>query len=163
MEPAWRAHYFLPGAYVVTKLGSARWSGVVSVVSREAVLGLRFGLVGAAATILHILAVVAVIGLWGISALQANVAAFSLAVLVSFLGNYYWTFGEPGRPMVALSRFIFIALVGFLVNNAALAVVLDRAWFSPVLASVCCAAIVPVVSFAGSRLWGFRPGSPDRV
>lgn len=122
---------------------------------REAVFGVRFALVGLCATAIHVTSVVVLITVVGISALPANVIAFCCSFFVSFIGNYLWTFGVPGRPFVALSRFLVIAVTGFLANNTMLVLLLGGGQ-SAAYAAVVSAAVVPCVSFLGSRLWGFK-------
>lgn len=127
---------------------------------RELLIAGRFGLIGIAATALHVSVVWVLIVHAATPALLANLLAFSCAFGVSFIGNYLWTFGAPGRPRRALFRFLVIALSAFAANNAVLALVLSLGWVEQATVAIGAAAIVPVVSFLGSRFWGFKQDLP---
>jgi putative flippase GtrA len=122
---------------------------------RELRTATRFGLIGATATMIHVSMVWVLVAKTNAPVLLANLIAFALAFGVSFYGNYVWTFGRPGKPRRALARFVIIALLAFAANNALLALMLTFAWFSPSASAVSAAAVVPVVSFFGSRFWSF--------
>jgi putative flippase GtrA len=131
-------------------------AGVLAKAGRECWIAARFGLVGMTATTLHVAVVWVLIVQAGLSALLANLVAFSCAFAVSFAGNYLWTFDTPGSPHRALVRFLLIAASAFAVNNGLLVLLLSREWLSEPTAAIAAAAAVPLISFVGSRLWGFR-------
>ena len=78
---------------------------------------LRFGLVGAAATLLHVLLAVGLVEAAALSPLSANLAAFCAALAVSYLGNLRWTFALRGAHRTRFPRFATIALLGLLLNQ----------------------------------------------
>lgn len=121
---------------------------------RELVTFVRFGCVGIAATLLHII-VVWLLLKTGLAPLSANALAFLSAFLISFIVNYIWTFRTPGNPRRAMVRFFIIAASAFFFNTLLLSFLLKGGWFSPVTSAVLSASIVPVISFSASRLWGF--------
>jgi len=113
---------------------------------------LRFGLVGALATLVHVAvasALLAFAGQWQVW--LVNFVAFSVAFWVSFFGHRYFTFRAPGSP----ARFLGAALTGLAVNNGCLALAL---WATgQKMISITLAAIAaPAVVFMISRLWVFR-------
>lgn len=91
-----------------------------------------------------------------INPILANTLAFCVALVVSFFGNYIWTFGAPGQPRRALARFFIIALSAFALNTALLALLLHGKWFSPVASVVISASIFPLFTYLASRLWAFK-------
>ena len=123
---------------------------------REVVIATRFGLVGIAATTIHIVVVWLVLNQTGSSPISANTLAFTIAFGISFLGNYIWTFRSPGSPRRAMFRFFLISASAFLVNTLLLTLLVHGGWFSPVVSAIFSASVVPVISFAASRLWGFN-------
>jgi putative flippase GtrA len=123
---------------------------------RECLTAARFGLVGAAATIVHVSVAWTLIVNVDTPVLLANLIAFALAFGVSFVGNYVWTFRVPGRPHRAFARFVVIALSAFAANNVLLVSMLSLNCCKQSTAAVGAAAVVPAVTFLGSRLWGFR-------
>jgi putative flippase GtrA len=56
----------------------------------------KFGIVGVLATIVHTLIFAVVMQTGEPSALLANTVAFFIALIVSFLGNAWWTFRREG-------------------------------------------------------------------
>jgi putative flippase GtrA len=112
----------------------------------------RFGLVGGAATVIHLATAWILLWQWpGISPFIANLIAFLLAFQVSFWGHSRFTFGSEGSP----ARFLVVSGSGFLLNNALLALLLLTGFFSS-FAAICLAAfLVPLFVFLASKFWVF--------
>lgn len=125
-------------------------------VLKELLIVARFGVIGITATALHIGMVWTLVTHTGLPVLLANLVAFLCAFVLSFTGNYIWTFSAPGSPGQAMRRFFLISLIAFLANSTLLAAILASGWLSPRLAAVASASIVPGITFLASRLWGFR-------
>lgn len=121
---------------------------------------LRFGLVGALATLLHMTIGVTLIGS-GWEALSANVIAFPVAFLVSFLGHSGFSFADHDMPMArALRRFLLVAVAGFAVNEMLLALLLWTGMVAQAVALVAATGCAALFSFAVSRNWAFRKAQP---
>jgi putative flippase GtrA len=116
----------------------------------------RFGIVGVIATAVHVLVVWVLLNYTNLPVLIANAFAFLTAFGVSFSGHYFWTFQNPGNPGRAIRRFLLISTGGFAMNTLFLAAMLRIGWFSPFIAAVVSIAVIPLVTFLASRLWGFR-------
>ena len=127
-------------------------SGVV----REFLFASRFGLVGGAATIVHIVIVSLLIANTDLPILVANLIAFLAAFGISFSGNYIWTFGSPGSPHSAMRRFLIISTSAFAANSLLLASLTSANYLSPTVSAVSAAAIVPLFTYTASRFWGFK-------
>ena len=123
---------------------------------REILIAARFGLVGLLSTTVHIAIVWFLLRETSITPILANTIAFLMAFGISFTGNYFWTFRSPGSPRRAMFRFFLIAVCAFAANTLLLAFLVKNSWFSPVISAVFSASVVPVISFAASRLWGFK-------
>jgi putative flippase GtrA len=126
----------------------------------------RFAVVGAAATLVHMLVVWLLIEQASLPPLLANLLAFLTAFAVSFSGHYLWTFGAPGNPVRAMRRLFVISGSAFAVNTVLLAALLRAGWLTPSAAAVIAAGVVPAITFVASRVWGFRTaagasGHPD--
>lgn len=128
---------------------------------RELVTATRFGLVGIAATSVHIVVVWLVLNQAGSNLFSANTLAFAIAFGISFLGNYIWTFRSPGSPRRAMFRFFLISGSAFLVNTLILTFLVHGGWFSPMMSAIFSAAVVPAITFFASRLWGFKYNGKD--
>jgi putative flippase GtrA len=121
----------------------------------------RFGTIGLTAATIHVLVFTASIELAGLAPLVANVVAFGIAVLVSFLGHFQWTFrgqtagGGRHRQRIAFARFIIVALTGLALNSLAVYVVVNLLAWPYQCAIVLMISVVPLVVFALSKFWAF--------
>jgi len=121
----------------------------------ELLVASRFGLVGLAATAVH-LAIVTLLIRAGLAPLLANLLAFLCAFGVSFCGHYFWTFRSSAGIASAVLRFFLIAVGGFFINSALLAMLLRWTTLENTTCALIAVLIVPVLSFFASRLWGFK-------
>lgn len=129
---------------------------------RELMLAARFAIVGVLATATHVLLVWWLMHVLAMPPQWANFLAFLGAFGVSFLGNYHFTFGAPGKWQAALPRFLGTSLAAYGLNALTLAALLHMGQVAPFTAALIAAACVPGFSFAASRLWVFRvPPSPS--
>jgi len=126
----------------------------------EFLLAIRFGLVGILATAIHIATLWMLLSNTLLPVLVANTIAFINAFGFSFAGNYLWTFGAPGSPRRAMSRFFTISVSAFALNSVLLGAILKLGWFEPALAAIGSAVVIPVITFSASRFWGFNYSSP---
>lgn len=120
----------------------------------------RFGTVGLAATVTHVVMFTASIELAGLRPLIANLAAFAVAVLVGFVGHFHWTFRDhPGRrerrQSLLLIRFVVVALTGLALNSLVVYLVVDVAHLPYPYAIAVMVLFVPIPIFALNRLWAF--------
>jgi putative flippase GtrA len=112
----------------------------------------RFGVVGALATLAHALTFAAAIELGHLRPLLANFLGFGLALCVSFLGHFHWTFRAEARergpdiPSMFL-RFALVALAGLLLNSLIVVVVLERLGFDYRVAMLLMVSVVPLLLF----------------
>ena len=122
--------------------------------------GLRFGLIGAISTLVHISAFVFCIELLQIRPFIANFSAFGIAVLIGFVGHFSWTFkhhtqADRRKWMPALIRFVIVSLIGLGLNSMIVYGVVDMSHLSYVYAIVLMLTITPAVVFVLSKLWAF--------
>lgn len=120
----------------------------------------RFSVVGIGATLVHMAVFVVTIELLDLSAMNANLAAFLVAFVVSFVGHWNWTFWhgvQRQSVIVPMLRFAGVALVGFGLN-AAIVFSVTRTFALPYFwALIPMATLVPLCTFLLSRRWAFRP------
>lgn len=122
--------------------------------------GLKFGVIGIAATITHVTAFIVWIEMVGMAPLWANVAAFFTAVMVGFIGHFFWTFrdhgvAEMGRWKAALPRFIVVSLIGLGLNSVSIYMVVNVLSMSYWYAVVVMVTAVPICMFTLSKSWVF--------
>lgn len=117
---------------------------------------IRFGMIGLLATAVHATVGIGLHSLAGASPLMANGIAFSVAVVIGFLGHSRVTFPDARADHAAFVRFAVTAVTGFALNQLIVWAVTERLghpyWLSLGLA----VAIVPAATFVALRLWAFR-------
>ncbi|EFO33499.1 putative GtrA family protein [Roseibium sp. TrichSKD4] len=129
----------------------------------EAATASRFALVGIAATLTHSVVALAALQSEMFGAYGSNILGFIVAFVVSFAGHNFWSFkprrhhGTTGRRM---ARFLLIAVMGFLANNVVLTACLQFTNWPATVGLIFSIAIVPVLSFLGSRFWAFSGSIP---
>ena len=117
----------------------------------------RFGVVGALATGVHVAVFIGLIELLDVDPFWANLPAFSAAVLVSYFGNLVWTFDMQAAGLGRLPRFVLIALIGLVANQAIVLLIVDVLSQSHRLAIAVVVVVVPTMTYLGSRWWAFAP------
>lgn len=117
---------------------------------------IKFGLIGALATGVHMLIGLVLIGS-GCTPLIANALAFGTAFLTSFIGHLGFSFADRDTDLATAAwRFACVAVAGFLVNESLLIVVLEHSDIKGIWAlclSTFCAALL---TFNLSKYWAFR-------
>ena len=116
----------------------------------------RFGTVGVAATLIHLgVAWIAARG-FGVAPFAANALGFLAAFACSYLGHFYWTFGQRSGHPVRLPRFIVVSGFGFALTNLIVWIVVSLGERAFELALLVILFAVPVSTWALSRFWAFR-------
>ena len=124
-------------------------------------LYLKFGLVGGVATTTHVVVFVILIEVFALHPLLANVFAFGIAVVVSFMGHFYWTFRSKtlthfaSRQQIytAFAKFFVVALLGLTLNSQAVYLVVEVLTLSYVYAVIPMVGVVPIILFTLSKYW----------
>ena len=122
----------------------------------EAILLYRFVIIGVLAAIVHMSLAWVLIERSDVAPFISNLAGFSAAFTVSFLGQYLWTFRSQRHWAAAVWRFAAIAATAFAVNNALLFLLLRLGWLADSHATVLAACVIPVVSYLGNRFWALK-------
>jgi putative flippase GtrA len=118
---------------------------------------LTFIAVGSTAAAVHWCTVVALVQAWGAAPLLANLGGWMVAFVISFSGQYHFTFRDHGAPIgQALRRFLPLSLAGFWANELGYAALLRWTpwpyWLDLGLVLVA----VAVFTYLLSRRWAFR-------
>lgn len=119
----------------------------------------KFGLVGALATLAHMV-VGAVLIHVGLAAVVANPVAFIAAFFLSFSGHYAFSFADRRSTLwKSLKRFFLVACAGFLTNQLLLCTILLFLFVPEIHALLISTGVVAVMTFSLSKTWAFRnPG-----
>ncbi len=122
---------------------------------------LWFLIVGASAAAVHFSVLVSVVNLSTIGPAWANVIAFLIAFVVSFLGHFYLTFranaSEKNATLPILIKWFVSSVTGFLANQTLF--VLGLNWFGDryyILIWLVVTGIITVMTFALGKLWAFK-------
>ncbi|AZN37822.1 MAG: hypothetical protein RL571_1523 [Pseudomonadota bacterium] len=116
---------------------------------------LKFGIVGLAATGLHLLLALVLL-YFGVNVYLANSGAFLGAFVLSYIGHNYWTFSMSSWHPGTLLKSFLLASIGFLTNNILLTFLLKIAMFNEGMALFFSLLLVPLLSYFGSRIWVFK-------
>jgi putative flippase GtrA len=118
----------------------------------------RFVGVGSVATFMHVAAAL-IANLLGAPPLAANTIGFICSVTVSYLGNFYWTFGGASEHRQSLGRFATMCALAFALTTA-IAYVVQSILAGPfAVALLLMIVIVPPMNFLLGRLWVFKPSA----
>lgn len=114
-----------------------------------------FGLVGILATLTHYLIALLVVKWAGVGVLYANVFAYCVAVVVSFLGHSRLTFRadlDRGR----FAKFVAASLSALAVSQSLLFVLTRLAIFDYQVNILAAVFVVPLYSFILNKFWVYR-------
>lgn len=117
----------------------------------------KFAFVGSIATAIHAGLFVFIIEAKIATALQANFIAFAVAFLISFLGQYHWTFRNSSETHWAkkMAKFMIVALIGLGLNTAAVYIIVDKLLLPYLYAVLFMVTVVPVTTFVINKKWAF--------
>lgn len=115
----------------------------------------RFSSVGGLATVFHVVVAVLTRDAFGFSPLQANLAGFCGALILSYVGHAYFTFGTTLKGSQQIFRFLFVAVSGLAVSTATVWCLNIKLTLPFEFAMVAVAVLVPAASYVAMRLWVF--------
>lgn len=116
----------------------------------------QFSGVGAVATLVHYMVLIALVQLFSTNAVVASSAGALAGACVAYTLNYRYTFRSDKRHVEALSKFMLVAAVGFLVNGVCMVALTEILGFHYLFSQIVTTAIVLVWTFSGNQFWTFR-------
>ncbi len=116
---------------------------------------IRFGIVGVAAMAVH-WCVVALLVPQGLTPLLANIIGFCIAFNVSYFGHHHWTFASTEATKTTLWRFLGVAVLGFITNEAMYAALLRFTALDYRAALFIVLIAVAGATYLLSHFWAFR-------
>jgi putative flippase GtrA len=115
-----------------------------------------FFIVGCAAAGTHWLCAVTSVGMFDIHPPLANFIGWSIAVMVSFLGHYFFTFRHQEKSFVpAIRRFLIISICGFVMNELMFLYFLKHTIIPYYWLLAMVLIVIAVLTFMFSRYWAF--------
>ena len=116
---------------------------------------LRFGVVGIAATLVHLGTLRLGVERAGIPPAIANGIAFSAAVGVTYLGQALWVFRRSDHSLARFRRFAVSVLGGLLANVGIMAFAVQVLGLHYLVGFVAALTLVPAGTFVVNKLWVF--------
>lgn len=117
---------------------------------------LAFLSVGAAAALVHLTVVYLLVEFVAWPPAQANVAAFAVAFLVSYLGQRRFTFGGAAPWQSSVWRWGMVSVMGFALNQLLFTQALQRLPKQPYLLLLTAVTLlVAAISFLLGKVWAF--------
>ena len=125
-------------------------------IKNEALMLLRFSIVGIIATLVHIGLVWVLITRLSVGPYTGNAISFLIAFGVSFTGQYILTFRSTRALSDAIKRFFLVSFSAFGLNNIILALLLTIGFFPDYIAAILAVFIIPIYTYLLGRFWAFR-------
>lgn len=124
----------------------------------------RFVSVGAVATIIYLLAYLALDMAFGIPAVTASAAAYLMGMAASWFGQSRFTFRDASRSNRDLLRFVLTSIYGSAVAIVAVQFAESGLGIPPFWGALFTCAFVPVASFLAMNFWVFHnPGATSKT
>lgn len=116
----------------------------------------RFGIVGVAATVIHVAVFTMLVELLRVAPVVASVPAFITAMLASYSVNHRWTFSASGSHGVYLPKYAVVAVLGLALNVLITYLIVNVLgyWYGLALALV--VTVVPTATYLLNRNWAFK-------
>ncbi len=116
----------------------------------------RFGIVGVSAAAVNFLMVVIIVENAQWDPLLANIVAFLLAFIVSYIGHRFWTFNHKTHKKSSLTKFLIVAVNSFICNEGLFAILLHTTSVHYTTALIITIFVVAIITFIFSKLWAFK-------
>lgn len=117
---------------------------------------IRFGIVGGSSAAVNFLGVFILVELSPLKPLVANIIAYLIASIISYLGHYNWTFASNAAHQKSVFKFYIMLALNLLLNEALYALFLYVFSLNYQVALVLTILIVPIVTFIASKRWVYR-------
>jgi putative flippase GtrA len=115
-----------------------------------------FFVVGCAAAGTHWVCAVASVVIFDIRPALANFIGWSIAVIVSFFGHYFFTFRHQKKTLLpAIRRFLAISVFGFSINELTFMYFLRHTGIPYYWLLAIILVAIAVLTFVFSRYWAF--------
>lgn len=119
---------------------------------------IKFIIVGSLAAFVHLGILRLLVVYMVASPLQANVMAFAVAFVISYIGQRFWTFNhKKHNHKGSILRFLTTQLLcGLALNQGFFAALLTFTQISYFLASFIVLITMPIVTYTLSKYWAFK-------
>ena len=138
---------------MIVKVGGVSTS-LKRVISKRVI---SYGVVGAAATLIHALVALALLELLALPAQWANLAGWVVALVASYTGQACYTFSDLSEPSLkTFARFVGASGALFVANVVALEGLLRSAVLPPAISVALAIGLQATLGYIVQRRWVFR-------
>ena len=118
---------------------------------------IKFTGVGAIGTLAHYITLVCLVQLvTSLNVVLASSVGALIGAIVNYFLNYHFTFESNKSHTEALSKFVTIASMGFVLNGLLMALLAQKLFIHYLLAQIITTGIVLIWNFLGNHFWTFR-------
>lgn len=117
---------------------------------------IRFGLAGIVATLCHMGTLIILVEYFEYIPLLASTIGFLLAVIVSYILNYRFTFIVRGNHFLFFSRYLVVCATGLVINTSIMFFTVNFLKWWYVIGQVSTLIIVPIINFTLNKFWAFN-------
>jgi putative flippase GtrA len=123
----------------------------------------RFGVVGACATLVYVAVAGPANEAFGILPVVASLLGVTASLGVSYFGHLFFSFRVEPNHGEFLWRFVLIAALSFGLSGGATWLVANVMELSPRFAIATVIVVIPIVNYVCNRCWVFKPGITAQI
>lgn len=120
---------------------------------------MKFLGVGAFATLLQYVLLIAQVELFAIDVVLASCIGFAISATFNYLLNYYLTFNSSERHSVAALRFSMVVSAGLLLNAILMFILYTKIGLQYLIAQMLATLVVLCFNFLAHRNWTYKATS----
>ena len=116
---------------------------------------IKFGIIGISNTLINWI-IFFLLNLVEVNYILANIIAYSLATINSYIWNSKWVFKYNNEKLVSSLKFIIVNLVGLILNTIILFILVDMFNINKIISLVMATGVVMILNYISNRLWVFK-------
>jgi len=118
---------------------------------------IKFSIVGFINTAVSYLVFFILLEIGHVAYLLSSILAYLVGIIISYIGNKYWTF-RASRTAVReeFIKFFILNLIGLAINTAIMACLVEIFKLNPLIAQILAMSVVIFYNFSGSKFWVFK-------
>lgn len=117
---------------------------------------IKFGLVGVLNTLIN-WTVFTLLNFINMYYIFANIIAYVIATINSYIWNYKWVFEYNGENKKETTfKFVILNLIGLGINTIILYLLVDKFKFNKLIALVITTGIVMIINYLINKIWVFK-------
>lgn len=125
-------------------------------INEDIVRFIKFGMVGVLNTLVN-WSIFFILETYGVYYILANIIAYSLSTIHSYLWNTLWVFKYKDKASTDTTfKFIVLNIIGLCLNTGILYVLVDFFNLNKLFALIITTAIVMIINYAVNKVWVFK-------